>query len=240
MYLSQSNSTIDVCVDGAPLDADLCDNLNFFYQNVRGLRTKIDELFVATLDADYDVIVFTETWLNDQICSPQLFGPMYTVYRNDRDVARTVRSVLETSAIIWSPYTDIWANRIESVQVRFLRYALRSLPWRDPAQLPPYANRCRLLGIDTLAKRRDVSKAVFVGKLLSGEIDAPNILAQINVNVPYRNLRLRNFLRLPFHRTEYGQNEPIRAICDVFNNVFYLFDFNVSSITFKNRLKRML
>ena len=151
-----------------------------------------------------------------------------------------VRSILETSAIIWSPYTDIWTNRIESVQAKFLRFALRSLPWRDPVQLPPYASRCRLLGIDTLAKRRDVFRAVFVGKLLTGEIDAPNILSEININVPYRNLRMRNFLRLSFHRTEYGQNEPIRAICDVFNNVFDSFDFNVSSVTFKNRFKRIL
>ncbi|XP_058813429.1 uncharacterized protein LOC131677318 [Topomyia yanbarensis] len=59
--------------------------LKMYYQNVRGLRTKIDELFVAASDAEHDVIILTETWLNDEINSLQLFGPRYSVYRNDRD-----------------------------------------------------------------------------------------------------------------------------------------------------------
>ncbi|XP_058827779.1 uncharacterized protein LOC131687700 [Topomyia yanbarensis] len=63
----------------------LQEHLSIYYQNVRGLRTKIDELFIAVSDAEYDVIVLTETWLNDQINSLQLFGSKYTAYRNDRD-----------------------------------------------------------------------------------------------------------------------------------------------------------
>ncbi|XP_058456483.1 uncharacterized protein LOC131433893 [Malaya genurostris] len=53
-------------------------------QNVRGLRTKIDAFFLAVSDAEYDIIVLTETWLNDQIFSVQLFGHLYAVYRSDR------------------------------------------------------------------------------------------------------------------------------------------------------------
>ena len=60
-------------------------NISIYYQNVRGLRTKIDELFNSVSDAELDVVILTETWLNDQILSPQLFGNGYTVYRNDRD-----------------------------------------------------------------------------------------------------------------------------------------------------------
>ncbi|XP_058827797.1 uncharacterized protein LOC131687719 [Topomyia yanbarensis] len=119
-----------------------------------------------------------------------------------------VRSVLEASAPIWCPYTSIWINRIEAVQARFLRFALRTLPWRNPTELPPYIDRCRLLDMETLAKRRNTFRAVFVGKILTGQIDAPDILSQINVNVPPRSLRSHNFLRLEFQRTEYGQKEP--------------------------------
>ena len=150
-----------------------------------------------------------------------------------------VRSILETSSIVWSPYTDIWISRIESVQAKFLRYALRRLPWRDPTMLPPYADRCRLLDMDTLAKRRNMSRAIFVGRLMTDQIDAPNILSKINVLVPLRNFRSWDFLRLDYQRTYYGQNEPIRAMCEAFNSVYELFDFNVSIDVFRNRLRRL-
>ncbi|KAL1398324.1 hypothetical protein pipiens_009059, partial [Culex pipiens pipiens] len=82
------------CIDGAraaeaPNRLDTQRALSFYYQNVRGLRTKIDDLFLAVIDCDYDVIVLTETWLDDEIFSPQLFGTGYVVYRNDRDTVRT-------------------------------------------------------------------------------------------------------------------------------------------------------
>ncbi|XP_055604758.1 uncharacterized protein LOC129752990 [Uranotaenia lowii] len=45
---------------------------------------------VATvLDSEYDVIVLTETWLNDEITSVQLFGHEYNVFRRDRDPIST-------------------------------------------------------------------------------------------------------------------------------------------------------
>ena len=47
----------------------------------------MDELLIAVSDAEHDVIILTETWLNDEINSLQLFGPIYNVFRNDRDQA---------------------------------------------------------------------------------------------------------------------------------------------------------
>lgn len=147
-----------------------------------------------------------------------------------------VRSVLEYASVVWSPYTGIWTSRIEAVQSRFIRYALRFLPWRDPATLPPYQNRCRLLGMDTLQRRRQLERVLFVQKLLIGSIDAPNILSQININVVSRSLRHTDFLRLDLRRTDYGQNEPIRVMCSLFNRVYNLFDFSISTHTFRYRL----
>lgn len=70
-------------------------------------------------------------------------------------------------------------------------------------------------------------------------IDSPTLLRQISFNVPPRLLRNRDFLRLDYHRTDYGQNEPIRAMCSVFNSVVSVFDFNVSVDVFITRLKIM-
>ncbi|XP_053698888.1 uncharacterized protein LOC128745842 [Sabethes cyaneus] len=64
--------------------ASLSHGLRIYYHNVRGLRTKIDSFFLAVSEGDYDVIVLTETWLDDRIYSTQLFGNHYTVFRNDR------------------------------------------------------------------------------------------------------------------------------------------------------------
>lgn len=73
-------------------------------------------------------------------------------------------------------------------------------------------------------------------KLLIGNIDAPNILSQININVVSRSLRHTDFLRLDLRRTDYGQNEPIRVMCSLFNRVYNLFDFSISTHTFRYRL----
>lgn len=151
-----------------------------------------------------------------------------------------VRSILESSAIVWCPYHNVWIERIEKVQSKFIRYALRFLPWRNREQLPPYESRCQLLGMDTLERRRTVARGYFVAKVLLGEVDASWILAQFDINIGARALRQRSFLRLPFHRTDYGQHEPIGAMCDVFNNCFSMFDFNISAKSFRDRLYRSL
>ncbi|XP_058446705.1 uncharacterized protein LOC131427487 [Malaya genurostris] len=63
-----------------------------YYQNVRGLRTKIDELFLAVCDCNYDIIILTETGLDDRINSQQLFGNAFNVFRCDRSLANSVKS----------------------------------------------------------------------------------------------------------------------------------------------------
>lgn len=67
--------------------------LRFYFQNVRGLKTKIDEFYLACIDHDYDVIILVESWLDDRINSVQLFGDQYAVYRTDRNSSNSVRRV---------------------------------------------------------------------------------------------------------------------------------------------------
>lgn len=147
-----------------------------------------------------------------------------------------VRSILEFSSIVWSPTYSCWSDRIEAVQRRFVRYSLARLPWRDPMNLPPYEDRCRLISLETLSQRREKASALFIAKILQGEIDSPAILCNLHFNVPARQLRSSSFFSLAFRRTNYGQNEPLRRLCSVFNKFSDLFDFNVSSACFKTRL----
>ena len=87
-----------------------------------------------------------------------------------------VRSILETNAVVWCPFHANWSARIEAIQKKFVRYALRYLPWRDPLNLPPYEDRCRLLGIQPLEFRRRAAQAVFAAKFLTNNIDCPSLL----------------------------------------------------------------
>lgn len=148
-----------------------------------------------------------------------------------------VRSILEFASVIWSPYDAVWIARIESIQRRFVRCALRSLPWSDPLRLPPYEHRCALLGIETLEERRKMNQAVFGAKVLRSEIDSPALLRQLNIYAPQRVLRSRQLLYQPPRRTMYGSNNPIDTISRRFQDNYNLFDFNISTNTFKNRLR---
>ena len=147
-----------------------------------------------------------------------------------------VRSILETNSIIWCPFHANWSQRIEKVQKKFVRYALRHLPWRDSQNLPSYEDRCRLLSMQPLQLRREVAQAVFVAKILTAEIDCPSLLAQLNIYAPERPLRQRNFMYLEPRNRLFGSHEPIRAICQRFNEVYEFFDFNTPTSAFRHRL----
>lgn len=151
-----------------------------------------------------------------------------------------VRPLLETASIVWDPYHSTVASRIESVQKRFVRFALRNLPWNDSLNLPSYESRCQLIGLETLMQRRKRAKAIFIAKLLAAEIDAPNLLELVNVNVPGYVTRRPEFLRLPLRRRDYTFHEPVRAMMECFNNVVHLFDFNMTTNEFKSRLLRFM
>jgi hypothetical protein len=44
-----------------------------------------------------------------------------------------VRPKLEYPSCVWNPFYDVRVDRVERVQRRFIRYALRGLGWRDNA-----------------------------------------------------------------------------------------------------------
>lgn len=58
--------------------------VSIYYQNVRGLRTKTNDVYKNILINNYNIIVFTETWLNCNISNSEFIDERYTVYRRDR------------------------------------------------------------------------------------------------------------------------------------------------------------
>jgi hypothetical protein len=114
-------------------------------------------------------------------------------------------------------------DKVERVQRRLIRYALRSLGWTDIYDLPPYEHRCALLRLDTLVKRRCIACIMFLFDILSGRMNSPNLFSDLNT--PRYQTMGSEFLRIGFHRTNYGVQEPMSAAMREFNEVIGLFDF---------------
>lgn len=93
-----------------------------YYQNIRGVnsKTNIRSNFSA---ANYDMIALTETWLQDDFFSSQLFDSSFSVYRSDRDLVSTGKkggggclialknTISATRMCDWEkelPYENIW------------------------------------------------------------------------------------------------------------------------------------
>ena len=58
--------------------------LRVFYQNVRGLRTKLDKVRDFRLITDFDIIIFTESWLDSEFTDEELGLFDYSIFRCDR------------------------------------------------------------------------------------------------------------------------------------------------------------
>lgn len=146
-----------------------------------------------------------------------------------------VRPILEYASQVWSPYHNTHSLRIESVQRRFIRFALRGLPWVDSFNLPPYEDRLKLINLQSLQKRREIADILFGHQLLAGNIDCPALLEIISLNANSRNLRSVPLFRLNFHRTNYGNNEPMTRILRLANG-HNSFDFHCSKLALRNSL----
>ena len=59
-------------------------SVELYYQNVRGLRTKINEFYAAVSSSNSDIFAITETGCNDSIQDAELIPPGYKIVRSDR------------------------------------------------------------------------------------------------------------------------------------------------------------
>ena len=151
-----------------------------------------------------------------------------------------VRSILEYAAPVWAPHLTSQIIQIERVQKLFIRFALRRLPWNDPNNLPDYAARCQLVDLELLSSRRLKLQRLFIFDILRGNIDCSELLVEVQLNAPNRRLRNTALIAIPTHRTSYGYYSPFSSCLRHFNNVYDLFDFHVSKVCFKTRIKSIV
>jgi Reverse transcriptase (RNA-dependent DNA polymerase) len=147
-----------------------------------------------------------------------------------------VRPILEFSTPIWSPSYQIHIDRIERVQRNFSKFALRCLDWNDYNNIPGYIDRCRILEIHELSKRRVMFDAMMIFDTFSGKIDSNELLSRLNLNVRSYNTRSYSLLHIKTHRTNYGKNNPIERSVLNFLKYESNFDFNMSREVFKRSI----
>jgi hypothetical protein len=106
--------------------------------------------------------------------------------------------------------------------------------------LPPYEDRCALLHLDNLTERRSIACVMFISDVLSGRVNSPNLLPVLDLITPRYPTPGTEFLRIDFHRTNYGIHEPMSSAMRQFNEVIGLFDFGLTGDEFLNRLRLTL
>ena len=154
-----------------------------------------------------------------------------------------VRPILEYASIVWNPSYLCDINRIESVQKQFLLFCLRHLGWGSDVRLPPYESRLKLIRLPTMQIRRKMLNTTFIINLLTGRIDCPPLLnkiqIKINVNTFTRTTRQsyhHSLLNVQYHRQNFMNFQPFRVACMQFNELYSLFDFNISLLAMKSRI----
>ena len=150
-----------------------------------------------------------------------------------------VRSHLEYAAIVLSPNYDVYLNRIESVQKKFFSFVFKKFGYYSIIKLAPYLFKCSLLNIEQFSDRSNNSKLLFIFDPLTGRIDSSKILSLLDINVPVRQLRNHSFFRLNMCRTNYAALEPVFSMMSLFNDMYYLFEFEQSRDIFKKKIRRI-
>lgn len=250
------NTLLIWCSDnGMRVNSDKCKVISFSRSNnpvLHQYKMESAPLTRVTSICDLGVTIDTKVQFNDHvgITTAKAFSVLGLIRRHASEFTdiyalkslycSLVRSILEYAAPVWSPYYVVNILSIERVQKKFLRFALRSLPWNDPSNLPPYTDRCQLISLEPLAARRVRMQRLFVFDILIGAIDCPELLEQIPLNIPPRRLRNAPMLAVPFHRTNYGYNNPFDSCLRSFNVVASEFEFEMSKNVFKNRISRLV
>jgi len=103
-----------------------------------------------------------------------------------------VRSILEYGSLILHPIYDTHSVSIESIQKRFLLFALRDqFDPRDFFNLPSYQYILNILNLVPLSHRREISMACFAFDVLTGKI---NVEDRVRTHDPVRFTRNPKYL----------------------------------------------
>jgi len=150
-----------------------------------------------------------------------------------------VRSHLEYASQVWNPYYNKYIDRLERVQKRFIRFLCFRLNINYSSH--DYLNLCKRFHIQPLVNRRRLADCTYLMKIVSNEIDCPNLLQKLHFRVPQRFTRFNPPMSVPFSSTNYRQSSFIVRASRDFNRLCsqYSFDlFNTKCSEVRSRLNQ--
>nr|XP_022921128.1 uncharacterized protein LOC111429451 [Onthophagus taurus] len=169
--------------------------ISFYYQNVRGLRSKTNTCSINSHALLADFICLTETFLNDSISDKELLNSSYTVYRRDRNsTASTKRDgggVLIAAKhgfhtvpmpSLQSGAEDLWL-KVQCGQLIFLLCCV---------YLPPSADEALNLFLSSVSAVRDAYPEIMI--VIIGDFNMPTIswsMSEDDVLIPTGNFDRR-------------------------------------------------
>jgi hypothetical protein len=186
-----------MCIDsGLQLNLEKCKSLSFtrsrftghFQYELSGHRLD-SVVFICDLGVVLDSkLNFTSHIESLIVKASRMLGYIRRVGKEFRDphTLKTlynsiVRSHLGYVSVVWNPYYGVHLKRIEAIQKKFMKFALRTLRWNRDIELPPYCQRRRLIDLDVLGSR--VLCALFICDVLSCKLDCPIILSSLKLSV---------------------------------------------------------
>ncbi|XP_058827091.1 uncharacterized protein LOC131687065 [Topomyia yanbarensis] len=127
-----------------------------------------------------------------------------------------VRSKLDFASVVWRPLYVTQINRLEQIQKKFVRFALRHLGWKND-ELPPYQQLCGLVDLDTVHSRHTIADVTFFSNVLAGRTKSQRLRDNLTFNDSPTVLRRRRIFEPPNRSRNYTQHEPCTRFMTEFN-----------------------
>lgn len=170
-----------------------CKDLGVYLDSKLIFNTHIDSI----TDRSYKMLGFILR-LSKLFKNPNTLVMLYT---------SLVRSTLEFASPVWNPKYTQYVNNIERIQNKFIKH------------LRYKYNNNYICTLRSLKSRRIVADMTFLHKIIHNEIDCPELLSQINFNIPSKRTRHTNLFYTTSNNTNAAVNSPISRILQRFNSI---------------------
>ena len=141
-----------------------------------------------------------------------------------------VQSKLDFASVIWRPHYSGQIRRLEAIQKKFVKFALRNLGWNNE-QLPPYQQLCMLVDHDTVLSRHKITDVVFFINVISGKVRSQLLSSRLCLNTNPATLRRRRVFDSPLRSRNYSQHEATCRFMNEFNRIQDVISLNMTPDT---------
>ena len=203
----------------------MASHMSFLYQNVRGLNTKLTNLFVDSFDFNFDVIVLTETWLKPGILNNEILCDKFNIFRRDRLNA-------EGGGVFIAVSQNLFALEVLTPYVSFIEFICVKISLPDSSlyvtcsYIPPgskidvYNDHCRSLSF-VCSLLSDCDKILVTGDFnlplitWTRDCDSSKFLEPSSTSVPSLSV-INSFISLGLFQLNYFKNSNSRILDLIF------------------------